>query len=1084
MGGTGADTFDASLTATGLQTLTATDKLDGGAGDDILIGTLNSSVTPQSITNIETVQVGVVTNASTLDLTNATGVKNVTIAGSTAAATVAGLSKATNVTLRDSALAHTVVFNDVSGSSDAATINIANVTGAPVLTIANVETLTYNSTGATANSVASTVAATGANSLTGATKLNITGTTAINVGTLTAVKTVDGSAHAPTDNVGITASLSASSVTVLGGAGNDSITISSTGNDSVSGGAGNDTITFSTAGGLSLADTIDGGAGTDTLRATAADLTGISGTAPATYTITNIETLSVSNTFAGTLRAPNISTAANRVNIAPVAAGAGAGALGNGTIVGPAGAFTVGLGGGTSGVTYTANDVLGGALTITATGTATTDSLTLNNSAVTSTAGGSALNVFNGQAIAINGYETVALSTGTVGGTANTINTLTVTPDLGGTAAVTITGANGLTFAGVVTANSLDASAVAGAVSMANVANTATTVIGGIGSDTLRGNAALSNSVSGGAGDDVIVGGAGNDTLSGGDGADTITAGAGNDSISGGAGNDVIVMAGNLTSADTIDGGDGVDTLTISTALGTTGAPNFTSVEVLGLSGANNITQDMNAFSGSGITTVLIDGTGDSLTNAASNLTTLLVSNNASTGTLSFARLINTTNDSVTINFAGGGNTTLANGTSFAGEENITMGRYGSTSGAGNTVTFTTPTLTAMQKLTLGGEFNYAIGANGANRFATLDASNATGTVNVNASASTVNFTATVSGAAAVTLTGGSGNDVLPGTAFADSLTGGDGADSITAGAGDDTVSGGRGADTLAGGDGTDTLDYGTVDANNVFDLGGGVVSSGIAVNLGTTAVTAANVRAYSVIEGAGTTAAALSTGLANLAAGTAVYIGAETGAASAVSLVSSVTDTFTGFENVIGSGGADVIIGSSGANSIQGGAGADYIDGGAGNDTINAGTGADYVIGGAGADTIVMVAGDSIARTAGTLGAGAGGTLGAGETLIFGNGVDQISGFVSGTDTIDVTGAGANYALISATGTYTGLTVGNNYAIRGNFVAGTGTFTQSSTGADLLVYTNLANADLSNAANTAAVVLIGVTALTAADFV
>jgi len=1074
VGGTGADTFDASLTATGLQTLTATDKLDGGAGDDILIGTLNSSVTPQSITNIETVQVGVVTNASTLDLTNATGVKNVTIAGSTAAATVAGLSKATNVTLRDSAQAHTVVFNDVSGSSDGATINIANVTGAPVLTIANVETLTYNSTGATANSVGSTTAA-GANSLTGATKLNITGATAINVGTLTAVKTVDGSAHAPTDNVGITASLSASSVTVLGGAGNDSITVSSTGNDSVSTGAGNDSITFSTAGGLSLADTIDGGAGTDTLRATAADLTGISGTAPATYNITNIETLSVSNTFAGTLRAPNISTAASRVNLAPITDAN----VGTGTIVGPAGAFTVGLGGGTSGVTYTAaNAILTGGLTVTATGTATTDSLTLNNSAVTSTAGGSALNVFNNQAIAINGYETVALSTGTVGGTANTINTLTVTPDLGGTAAVTITGANGLTFAGVVTANSLDASAVAGAVSMAAVANTATTVIGGIGSDTLRGNAALSNSVSGGAGDDVIVGGAGNDTLSGGDGVDTITAGAGNDSISGGAGNDVIVMAGNLTSADTIDGGDGVDTLTISTALGTTGAPNFTSIEVLGLSGANNIAQDMNAFSGSGITTVLIDGTGDSLTNAASNLTTLLVSNNASTGTLSFARLINTTNDSVTINFAGGGNTTLANGTSFAGEENITMGRYGSTSGAGNTVTFTTPTLTAMQKLTLGGEFNYAIGSNGATRLATLDASNATGTVNVDASASTVNFTATVSGAAAVTLTGGSGNDVLTGTSFADSLTGGDGADSVTAGAGDDIVSGGRGADTLAGGDGTDTADF--TGLNGVFDVGGGVVSSGIAVNLGTTAVTAANVRAYTVIEGAGTTAAALSTGLANLSSGTAVYIGAETGAASGVSLVSGVIDTLSGFENVTGSAGSDVIIGSSGANSISGAAGLDYIDGGAGNDTINAGTGADYVIGGAGTDTIVMAAGDSIARTAETITEAL--TV-AGETITFGNGVDQISGFVSGTDTLDVATA-ANYTAVAIGADVRTLTVGNNFGLRGDFVAATGVFTLSATGADTLVFTNLANTALTSALNTAAVVLIGVTALTTADFV
>ena len=578
-GSSSDDTIDGSLTATSVQTLTPTDSLDGGAGDDILIGTINSSVTPRSITNIETVQIGVATNASTLDLTNATGVKNLTVAGSTAAATVAGIGKATNVTLRDSTQAHTVVFNDVTGASDTATINIANLTGAPVLTIANVETLTYNSTGATANSVGSTTGA-GANSLTGATTLNITGTTAINVGTLAAIKTLDGSKHVPTDNVGITATLSASAVTVSGGAGNDSITISSTGSDNVAGGGGNDTIVFSNAGGLSLTDTIDGGAGTDTLRAVTADLTGISGSAPASFLITNVETLQATNAFTGTLRAPNISASVNRVNLAPIATGT---AVGGGTIVGPAGAFTVALGGTATGVTYVAGDALNAGLTITATGTATTDSLTLNNVLLTNQAGGSALNVFANQSVAINGYESVTLSTGTVGGVANTITALTVTPDIGGTARVTVSGANGLTFAGVVSADSLDASALSGAISMANVANTATTVRGGTGSDTLRGNAALANSITGGAGDDAITGGAGNDTLVGGDGVDTLTANAGNDSISGGVGNDTIVMGGNLSSGDTIDGGDGTDTMTISAALGTTGVPTLTSIESIAL---------------------------------------------------------------------------------------------------------------------------------------------------------------------------------------------------------------------------------------------------------------------------------------------------------------------------------------------------------------------------------------------------------------------------------------------------------------------------------------------------------------------
>jgi len=941
----GNDTFDASLTTTGLQTLTATDNLDGGAGEDILIGTINSSVTPQSIKNIETVQIGVATNASTLDLSNATGVTGITVSGSTAAATIAGISKATAVTLRDSTQAHSIIFNDVTAADDTATINIANVTGAPIFTIANVETLTYNSIGASVNSVASTTLA-GANSLTGATKLNVTGTAAINVGTLTAVKTLDGSTHAPTDNVGITASFSASAATVMGGSGNDAITITSTGTDNISGGAGNDTVVYSTAGGLALTDTIDGGEGTDTLRATSADFVGISGSTPSVYNITNVETLQVLGTHAGVLRAPNIGTTVNRVNLAPISDVN----VGTGTVVGPAGAFTVNLGGSSTGVTYTApNAILTGGLTVTAAGTANTDSLTIANTAVTSSAGGTALNVYNGNAIAVNGYETVTLTTGTVGGTANTINTLTVTPDLGGKANVTLSGANGLTFAGVVTADSLDASAVSGAISMAAGANTATTIAGGIGGDTLRGNAALSNSISGNAGDDSIFGGAGNDTLAGGDGADTIEAGSGNDSISGGSGNDVIVMAGNLTSADVIDGGDGVDTLTISVALGTTGTPNFTSIELLGLS-ANSVTQDMNAFSGTGLTQVLISGTGNSITNAASNLTTLNVATTATGGALSFGRLINTTADSVTVNFAGGAATTLANTTSFAGEESITIGRFGTTSGSGNLVTFTTPTLTAMKTLTLNGEHNYAIGSNGATAFATLNAANATGTVSVDASASTVAFTATVSGAAAVTLTGGAGNDTLPGTSFADSLTGGDGADNITAGAGDDYVSGGRGADTLVGGDGTDTIDVTSL--QGVFDTGGTRASTGVVINLSSSPITAANVAAYTAAA-ATMTAAYVGAGVTSISTGQVGYLD-TTLLGDNQSAVSPLLDSATGFENITSAAGADVIIGSSSANIITAGDGLDYINGGAGNDTITGGVGADYIITGTGNDTLI----------------------------------------------------------------------------------------------------------------------------------
>jgi len=59
--------------------------------------------------------------------------------------------------------------------------------------------------------------------------------------------------------------------------------------------------------------------------------------------------------------------------------------------------------------------------------------------------------------------------------------------------------------------------------------------------------------------------------------------------------------------------------------------------------------------------------------------------------------------------------------------------------------------------------------------------------------------------------------------------------------------------------------------------------------------------------------------------------------------------DTFTGFNNVIGSAGNDGIWGNNNGDVLNGGAGNDYIIGGAGNDIIVGGAGADYIDGGGG---------------------------------------------------------------------------------------------------------------------------------------
>jgi Ca2+-binding RTX toxin-like protein len=90
------------------------------------------------------------------------------------------------------------------------------------------------------------------------------------------------------------------------------------------------------------------------------------------------------------------------------------------------------------------------------------------------------------------------------------------------------------------------------------------TILGNNGNDTLLGEAG-SDSILGGDGFDSILGGADNDTILGGNDNDTILGGDGNDSILGGIGNDSLIAG---TGIDTLDGEDGDDTF-VADATGT-----------------------------------------------------------------------------------------------------------------------------------------------------------------------------------------------------------------------------------------------------------------------------------------------------------------------------------------------------------------------------------------------------------------------------------------------------------------------------------------------------------------------------------
>ncbi|NNC00988.1 hypothetical protein HI113_44835, partial [Corallococcus exiguus] len=66
--------------------------------------------------------------------------------------------------------------------------------------------------------------------------------------------------------------------------------------------------------------------------------------------------------------------------------------------------------------------------------------------------------------------------------------------------------------------------------------------------------------------------------------------------------------------------------------------------------------------------------------------------------------------------------------------------------------------------------------------------------------------------------------------------------------------------------------------------------------------------------------------------------------------------DTYANFENLRGSGHADVLVGDASANLIEGGAGADAMTGGAGDDVYNVDNASDQVIENAAADGVDTV--------------------------------------------------------------------------------------------------------------------------------
>jgi hypothetical protein len=247
-GDEGFDQINGVIAGGATGTFNTGDTINGGAGEDTLnlIVTTGTTITPASITNVETIAVQDLSGGN-INLANATGVETLASNNSTA----------------------TTTFNNVAALAG---IEVSNTTGAGVTVnyaaaavagTADVQNVAVNNAAAAVNTAGIeqfNVTATGANTL------GLTG------GTVTTVN-VAGAGSVALGALGVT------TLNAAENAGGVTATLTAAGNVTATGGAGSDVFSFGT--GLTATDVVNGGAGTDTVRVTTGgDLSAAAGAAP------------------------------------------------------------------------------------------------------------------------------------------------------------------------------------------------------------------------------------------------------------------------------------------------------------------------------------------------------------------------------------------------------------------------------------------------------------------------------------------------------------------------------------------------------------------------------------------------------------------------------------------------------------------------------------------------------------------------------------------------------------------------------------------------------------------------------------
>jgi len=221
---------------------------------------------------------------------------------------------------------------------------------------------------------------------------------------------------------------------------------------------------------------------------------------------------------------------------------------------------------------------------------------------------------------------------------------------------------------------------------------------------------------------------------------------------------------------------------------------------------------------------------------------------------------------------------------------------------------------------------------------------------------------------------GEAGNDTLTGAASNDVLDGGIGDDLVMGGAGNDSLRGGDGADTLQGGAGDDTYDswsggpdvirFGRGDGVDTVATGGsGAVTIELAAGIATGDVTLQRIGTSNDVRMSinGTADSMLLAGFM-LFTSTVSQIRFADGTNWTREFLLDQLSTIRGTANadsLVGGAGNDRLLGLEGNDTLSGAAGNDTLDGGAGTDRLVGGTGDDVFVVDASTDVVVENAGE-----------------------------------------------------------------------------------------------------------------------------